>query len=64
MQSGGRKQYNKQKQERIVLVPGDDTRVAVVRQICRRHCMDGWPTPSIEPSRSAGPAVSRSDSAR
>jgi len=39
---GGRNHYNKQKQERIILVPGDDARVAVVRQIYRRHFVDGW----------------------
>lgn len=39
---GGRNHYNKQKQEQIVLVPGDDARVAVVQQIFRRHLVDRW----------------------
>lgn len=44
---GMRDHYNKQKQERIVLVPGDPARVAVVRQIFRRHFVDGWGTHRI-----------------
>jgi hypothetical protein len=34
--------YVKQKQERIVLVPGDEKCVEVVRRIYRRHHVDGW----------------------
>jgi hypothetical protein len=44
---GGRNHYNKQRQERIILVPGDEARLAAVRQIYRRHYVDGWGTHRI-----------------
>lgn len=39
---GTRDHYIKQKAEKIILVPGDPARVAVVRQVFRRHFVDGW----------------------
>lgn len=44
---GMRGHYIKQKHERILLVPGDGARVAVVRQIYRRYFVDRWGTHRI-----------------
>lgn len=39
--------YIKQKNERIVLVPGDPEHIKVVREIYERHFNDGWGYPRI-----------------
>lgn len=44
---GARDHYNKQKHERVLLVPGDPACVAVVRQVFRRYLVDGWGTHRI-----------------
>jgi hypothetical protein len=40
--TGAREHYIKQKSEKIVLVPGDPARVAVVREMFTRYFRDGW----------------------
>jgi hypothetical protein len=45
--SGVPAHYHKQKDERIVLVPGSEEAVAVVRKIYARHHRDKWGTPRI-----------------
>lgn len=39
---GGKGHYRKQKSERVLLMPGDPHEVEVVREIFRRHYLDGW----------------------